>query len=590
MDPPAYDSSSEKRLFRSPTVVAAATSGLLTTLIMPVFNIIISCVLIGVIIYTYIVANNKTEDFTLAGMRVPTLLSALSEYKWVKLQRQQGKLSLLEMYDGCSRGVGGIFRVIYGFRLDAVLAVALVFHLGLIAIGPAAQQILGTGVQIVCDQSHNRLDFNNITSTNDLSTFTHNSFGNGYDPRGNHGLLQDYIVRMAFAQASVNRTGAPNFSCGDRYINCTFPDIPLLTTKAVCQRGSLQTKIVDIHKRNVTTISSYFRLNTTNAIFKSPILPSTPQTLYAASMFNRTVFDLKNYSRPFSEIEKNLTEVRQHVGPQTFVFLSNNGTMHDAFNLTDLQVDECTLQTSLNLTTFVYRDDAMRILSSTSKPYPIDYDLLSNTSYWSENFKAPKTMHIAYGYQIELMNALVGDGYDAFHALVQKWMTYSDKGLNSTLDDLFSSLFFNTDLSVVLALPLDGFAGPFSFGANRRGSRCYYTPSIYHFEPSQFYPLALCLILPIAWWAVLWIMSMYFTNGVSRGHSQTALLVTGLSPSVKNHFKGYSHADQVELLKKANEIDVKFGETPSGSSRVGHVAFGQPGEVRSLPTRRRMSV
>ncbi|KAG0165943.1 hypothetical protein DFQ28_008087 [Apophysomyces sp. BC1034] len=599
MDPPSYDYSSEKRLYRSQTIAAAGSSGLFVSLFLPVLNIVFTCVLIGVIVYIYVVSNDQPDDFTLAGLRIPTLLAiittlttiALSEYKWVKLQRQQGKLSMLEMYDACTRGIGGVIRVLHGLRVDTVLAIAVVFHLGLIAIGPAAQQILGSGIQVVCDSSHNRLSFNNITSKTDLSTFTNKAYTNDYDPRSNQGLQQDYILRLAFAQAATNLTGTPNFWCGDTSINCTFPDIPVFSIRADCQRGSLQTKIVDIYKHNVTTVSSYFNLDSTNAIFKSPIMPDTPQFMYGASMFNRTIYDLRNYTKPFYETKKNMTEVRQSIGPQTFVALTANGTMHNADQMSDLQVYECTLQTSMNTTTFVYRDNSLQILSSTSKPYPLDFDLLSNTTYWSQvAYSGPMTMQSAYGYQIEIMNALVGDGYDAVSDLIKKWSMYN-LGYNATLPDLFSSLFFNADLSVVLALPIDSFMGGLAMGSNRNGTRCYNTLPMYHFNPAQFYPLALCLVIPLLWWAAIWIMSMYYTNGVSRGNSQMALMVTGFSPAVRDHFKGLSHAGQAELLQQANKIDVRFGETQHmSSSLVGHVSFGVPAEITVLPTRRRMSL
>lgn len=36
-------------------------------------------------------------------------------------------------------------------------------------------------------------------------------------------------------------------------------------------------------------------------------------------------------------------------------------------------------------------------------------------------------------------------------------------------------------------------------------------------------------------WIVVWILSLYHTNGVSRGNSQIALLVTGLTAAVRSH-------------------------------------------------------
>lgn len=49
----------------------------ITVFAVPVFSFVASCALIGIALYVYQTANGQSSDYTMANMRVPTVISLL---------------------------------------------------------------------------------------------------------------------------------------------------------------------------------------------------------------------------------------------------------------------------------------------------------------------------------------------------------------------------------------------------------------------------------------------------------------------------------------------------------------------------------
>ncbi|KAI9246945.1 hypothetical protein BDA99DRAFT_565363 [Phascolomyces articulosus] len=593
---------------------------LLSIVTLPILNVIATCIFIGIIIYVYQHANGQSTDMTLGGMRVPTIVSlmmtilkmcvtggiayAVSEYKWVRLQDENGQpLALLDIYDACTRGVGGIVRIIRSIRLDMVLIPTVLFQMALIAMGPVSQQILTTANLAECDQVKTGIWYSNITSL-DMTTLSSSTGVSSMK-----GLKQDYLVRYALQQAALGFYVQPYYDCPLNSINCTYSPIQGFHTTVTCNPGTLNTQIVDLHKNNVTTLSHYYGYDKKNSIFTPS--PSVPSIFYSGTMFGRTFSDFNNYTVPYATSTSNNAtydaQMRKMFGDQKFVLvLADDGSL-DGYLPTNKtpQVLECGLTSELNTTSLVIESNTKHNQLISQAPIVFDYDLLSNSTYWSRNYvDGNYTMMNAYAMQFSIIKNLVAaDGmsksdttsYDGtsggFQDIVENWKMFGASPTlfnNTTPEAFFYDTIHNVDLSVVFDLPNQ------MFGI--KGEHCYYTGNFYQLNPAAFYSLALSLLIPLCWWAFIWIISLYKTNGVSRGNSQVALMVTGLTPAIREKFIGLSHATQSELFKQAKNVKVMFGETRNMTAPsegrgflqpAGHIGFGAPSEMNPIRTRRR---
>ncbi|KAI8370491.1 uncharacterized protein BYT42DRAFT_647738 [Radiomyces spectabilis] len=550
---------------------------------LPILNIAITCVLIGVIIYIYIKSTGKDNSFTMAGMKAPTILAlvvmlvklfigggitiAMSEYKWVRLQRAEGPLSLLEVYDACTRGVGGIIRILPALRFEIPIVIAVIFQLGLLTLLPASQEILASKADIVCsDDPWSYIQLNNVTS-DDFSTWA-NIY---YNPMSVRGIQQSFIVRQAFYEAGLKLAARPRYRCATDAFNCTYDEIPTPHTVAECQLGSLQSRIVDVRGNNVTTISGYYGFDRPVTLLEPTA--RVPKVFYAGSMLGRTAYELYNYTEPMRYNDTYDPSFRQYFGDQSFVFLSNNNTLSTfSTKKEELVIYECTLRSHVNVSSFIAKGRDLIQENIVSTPITFDYNTLSNNTYWKEagsHYPTNFTMMNLYAMQLTYLKTLIVDGLEA--DLLYKFST------SATPQEFMRRVLYHADLAVAFELPTGS--------SGYTGSRCHKTDTYYVPDPKSFYPFALCLIIPLASWVGLWIVSLYHTNGVSRGVSQTALLVTGLTPAVRDQMKGLSHSGERALVQRAKKVNVMLGESQTNGHQAGHVGFGVKDELNSIRAR-----
>ncbi|KAG2222133.1 hypothetical protein INT45_007569 [Circinella minor] len=616
LNPPITNTTKEKS---NDNRKSSGVGNLLSTLSFPIINILATCIIVGILIYVYQYANGKSTDTTMGGMKIPTVVSllmtfvkmlvasgiasAVAEYKWIRLQDKDGQpLALIDVYDACTRGIGGIVRILKWIKLDLILIPAILFQIGLVAMGPASQQILTTADLAICDRNNAGVWYTNLSST-DMTTL---SSTNGVSSM--KGLKQDYLVRYALQQASLGFQVQPYYNCPLDSINCTFTGIQGFHSTVTCNPGSLNTTtIVDLKTDDVTTLSHYFGYDRANSIF-SPFL-SVPAIFYDGSMKGRTYYDFNNYTKSFgSSIKNNRTydaEMRKMFGDQKFVLVLTDDGGLDGYMASEKipQVLECMLHSAVNTSTLLIQSVTKRHQLMSQIPIEFDYDLLSNSTYWSTHYIGSNfTMLNAYGLQFSIMkNLIVANGMsqqdmdsyngysNGFQEIVENWkmLGYSPTNLNSsTVDSFFFDMMQNIDFSAVYGIP-DSMFG-------MKGTHCFYTGNFYQLNPAAFYSLSFSLLIPLGWWAFLWIVSLYKSSWISRGNSQVALLVAGISPTIREHFKGLSHANQRSLLKQAANTKVVLGEekipTETGGRHLqptNHLTFGAPSEINYIQTRRR---
>ncbi|KAG0170547.1 hypothetical protein DFQ28_010881 [Apophysomyces sp. BC1034] len=521
---------------------------------------------------------------------------AVSEYKWVRME-QGAKLSQIDVYDGCTRGVGGIIRVLHGLRFDVVLIPAIIFQLGLISMGPSAQQILSPSISstIKCSDPTNPIDlaapilhYSDITRGQLVTYKTSNL---DWDPLSTS-LKHDYVLQYAAAQAALvsKLRGSPElssisdlfnmrqdfglpvpprFKCDSSAINCTYTDVPGFFTMAQCRNGSPDTRVLDPNTGNVTTVSEHYK--TTSSTF------DLPSVMYAESMYNRTFYDLSQLSsRRRACTYCYGSSVRNNFGDQNFVLATASGTMYSWMDIaSNLTVYECTLKTFLNRTTYVVKDNVVNYTPQSSTAVQIDYDQLSNATYLTNlKYDSDYTQITAYAFQISILKLLTSGEDSKLGSLG----SLSKVGKTTNALDYLNMVLGSMDTALTLAIPWDGMVA--------YGVSCHIIGSTRHApDPRSFYPFVLCMLIPLIWWVMLWITSLYYSNGVARGNSQVALVVAGLTSGVQNKFQGLSHADQPTLFKRANEVDVKFGEVDAEEMRQGHAGFGLPSETHSIRRR-----
>lgn len=467
--------------------------------------------------------------------------------------------------------------VFFGIRPDRVLVPTILFQLGLIAMGPASQQILTTYPWSTCDPAAAKLLFTDVASN-----LIANIRGPSYDIRLMSGITSNYLVEYGFYAAAYNSSVSINLQCPDKSANCTFNDIPILHATVECQPASFQNvSIISERNLNATTLlTDYYNLSDPNANIY------TPKFFYAGSMLGRTYYDIAN--RTASEAAAptgppDPATLRPYVGDQTFVVLSDKGIAWPSVYVAekDIVVEECTLESHVNQTTFAILGTDWQFTTHSSEAVTMDYDLLANSSYWAAQPSGSDiSMLNAYGMQISLLYYLIeGISPGGMNDLAGQWSAHADKDDTNTIHNFLNDLLYHADLLVTLGRPASM--------TPAAGNACYEFPTSFHLKASAYYPVSLVMMIPMVWWVITWLLSLQKMGGVSRGNSQVALLVTGFTSAVRRRFKGFSHADQNTLFKQAKKVDIAFGETQSDGIRRGHVAFGVPGELNPIRARRR---
>ncbi|KAI9489307.1 hypothetical protein BDB00DRAFT_630714 [Zychaea mexicana] len=237
-----------------------SSSSFVQTTFFPIINMIVTVALIGVMIMVYIRANGQTIGTTQAGMAYPTVMAlvvtilvtfisggigyAVSEYKWLRFQKQESQLSLMDVYDSCSRGIGGVLRVILFLKFDSVIIATIIFSLGLLAIPPAAQQVLHSHTPTptqICEEDSYYYPLANSIESGEQTTYQYRS----NDPRSIKGLMQHSEIQFYMKQYMLNVSVQASLSCAPDAINCTFPFLTTPHVTMECEPGSWDTQIVD---------------------------------------------------------------------------------------------------------------------------------------------------------------------------------------------------------------------------------------------------------------------------------------------------------------------------------------------------------
>lgn len=104
----------------------------------------------------------------------------------------------------------------------------------------------------------------------------------------------------------------------------------------------------------------------------------------------------------------------------------------------------------------------------------------------------------------------------------------------------------------------------------------------YSVRKEACYILCLCLLLPILWWVMVWIISIKKSNGIARGNSQIALLATGMTPLAEHNLRGFSKLDSDNAFKNAKNIRVRVG-TFRNNNQKEVVVFGMDNEEHLMP-------
>ncbi|ORY99973.1 hypothetical protein BCR43DRAFT_521167 [Syncephalastrum racemosum] len=551
---------------------------------LPTLNVITTTIFVGILIYGYQAADHKTVEFTIASMRIPTFISlfmalikmciaggigyALSEYKWIRLQ-EGTKLSTLEVYDASSRGIGGILRVLTAIRPDRVLLPLIILQLGLIAMGPASQEVLTVAPYTWCTNATDVI-FTDLR-TDDVSM--------GFeDIRSFRGLQANYLLQFAFELASRNFVPPMNMNCPDDSESCSYYDIPLIVTVPNCVEASFDTvEIISGQDRNLIVPYTTY-INYTETL--SYQLAAAPAAYYAPSMLHRTGYDANNFTYANASAVPNPSD---YAGDQQFVFITRDNKAAGTTSLrsADAKVYNCTLQSYFNMTYIQNNATSMLQAQVSSRPIEMDYAKLADPSYWKGNVsEEDRIMRNAYAMQVSFINYLVLSDQSTFrNDIAGTWSIYVGPKSpdTNTAIDLLDSLLTYMAIMVVHSRP--------ESRRQVKGEACYRLPEVYQLDPRRYYPVCLVLLIPMVWWVAVYCLSLK-RLGVSRGHSQVALLVTGFTTALKKRFKGYSHADSNRIFEKAKTVDVVFGESKSRHGRRGHAAFGEPNELQRIPGRR----
>ncbi|KAI7873506.1 hypothetical protein K492DRAFT_223778 [Lichtheimia hyalospora FSU 10163] len=564
---------------------------LLGVVFLPILNVIFTAIMMGLLIYAYSTANGKPLDYTIGSMSVPSFISlittllkmgvmggigyAISEYKWVRFQNG-GQLSLLDVYDACTRGVGGVIRVLLSIRMDTILIPAVIFQIGLIALGPAAQQILASydGSSICYIEPPGR-----PLRVKDYVSWQWYKVPMPHRAPQLKGIKQSYIPKLGFDAAFSNSTkGLARYKYNFMSLNTTWHDIPTMRTDIDCVTGSYaDTRIINDQTLNVSTLSEYFGSD-------RPV--DVPRIFYAESMYNRTHYDRERFVFDIFDETRYYPEDRPSVGDQTVVIVTKGGqATSSSLNNPDEEatVEQCTLRSYITNSSMVESGTLnVNIRPTWEKKLliTVDYDRLVNGTVLdlSSLYEVNHVYDNAYAYQLSLIATMTDRNNIKFHQKsADRWAAAVPEDTENVFTNYIRDGFYMSDIFMTFYAPEEEDPSTVIYG-----DACFTNGTSYNFDTAAYLGLSLAPIVPLSWWVVLWIISLYQTNGISRGNSQIALMATGLTHRVSDRFKGFSHTGQAQLFNRASKVKAWFGEIKRKDGRRGHVAFGLEDEIQPL--------
>lgn len=517
-------------------------------------------------------------------------LSAISEYKWVRLQNG-APLTLIDIYDGCTRGLSGFFATLKSLQFDFVLIVALVFHIGLLVASPASQAII-VAVNDSYNRTNNDIRFYHYRS-DDLTT--RSGLGTSRQPPLMNGLSTNgYITASSFAQAAIGAKPSATFICPEDARHCIFYNVSYVSTSMQCTNITGKETAIANHdggtKRSVIVLDEYYTdRNITDAIFKFP------KFLYSTEMLGRTYYDLANYTQPLmpglniplTQALKNEydPQYRPYVGDQIFIMAYNtrDNSARTALNFTELSYKKCSLTSSFNsvfkryllsffflIITYIppfFLQSTWKTVNGTliqdsvesSVPIVFDYDnVLGNNTALDNDSSLVRTMINAYTMQQAILYELTTPKY---YTMTDYMRTYSftasqynsnnfeqfmKEGLAAFDYAFFQSPAVSSTYQDIQQLPSQGYG---------------YFNTIAHYKVNKkdCFVLSICLVASVVWWFSVWVISLRKNHGVTRGSSQIALLSTSMTPLAEHQLCQLSSMDRRRAFKQAKDLRVRLG-------------------------------
>ncbi|GAA5796218.1 hypothetical protein HPULCUR_001588 [Helicostylum pulchrum] len=562
----------------------------------PVFSIFVSVTLSIVLLLIFLHVDGKLLDYNIIGMKIPSLVSlllsinaifiasgistAISEYKWVRLQNG-APLTLIDIYDGCTRGLSGFFATLKSLEFDFVLIMALVFHIGLLVASPASQAII-----VAINDSYNRTDIDirfYYYRSNDFTT--RSGLGTSRQPPLMNGLATNgYITASSFAQAAIGAKPSATFSCPEDASYCMFYNVSYISTSMQCTNITGKETAIANHdggtKRSVIVLDEYYTSrNITDAIFKFP------KFLYSTEMLGRTYYDLANYTQPLMPgLGIPLTQAlkdeydpqyRPYVGDQIFImaYSTRDNSARTVSNFTELSYKKCSFTSSFNTSTWkTVNGTLIQDRVESSVPIVFDYDnILGNNTALDSDSSLVKTMINAYIMQQAIIYELTTPKY---YTITDYMRTYSYTTMQSNSNNFeqfmkeglaaFDFAFFqspavSSTYQDIKQLPSQGY-GYFN------------TMARYKVNKKGPFVLFICLVASAVWWLSVWVISLKKNRGVTRGSSQIALLSTSMTPLAELQLCQLSSMDKRGAFKQAKDLRVRLGVSND------RIAFGMDSE------------
>lgn len=455
-----------------------------------------------------------------------------------------------------------MIRVITGISIDRVLLPTIILQLGLIAMGPASQQILTAYNTTICSEQHSD---SWLRYTNYHTEEIANWHGEPYDMRGLLGTDVDYMYKYQFDALSYGWGTLQNLACPYSATNCTYNNVQTPYLQISCAPGNFNTTtIISDSDLSIQTLVNYY--NATQQ-YQYVYINRLPVFFYASSMQNRTRYHAYNYTA--SEPITAATDQGPYVGKPEFVALIHEpGTVYNGGTDSErVMVVQCSFDTYVNTSNYHIMARASAVDRLSHEKIEIDYSKFGNTSHWinGDYSEEDRLALNFYAMQLGVLDMLTTSDSSYVFFPMDDYYDY----MNKFLSDAATSITF---------------ARPASQSV-RQGGLCLDYERSYHLNPAAYYTVSLMLLVPLFWWIVTLAISLR-ASGVARGNSQIALLVTGFTAAVRDQFKGFSHTDQNVLFSRSRQVHVVFGEIPSQDGRRGHAAFGLQDQVIA-PIKRR---
>jgi hypothetical protein len=237
-------------------------------------------------------------------------------------------------------------------HFDYVLVPALLFQVGLLAMSPLSQELLGLRNETISIDDSTGLDMI-VYSTNNMFYTDYSKYASstGMPPKIRGIEPMGFITTVAFDTAVSNYSSSPIFWCPE-HASCTYNNISQITTKMTCENIT-EGDIVHPVTGNLTSINVILNKdNIYNHYF--------PLAFYSGEMVNRTYEKLGNFTNPKMPGFGNLTwnfaseeydpQYRPYVGDQVFVIAaSKNNTVTKAIlDIAELYYQKCWFNSSLD--------------------------------------------------------------------------------------------------------------------------------------------------------------------------------------------------------------------------------------------------